>query len=379
MQSPVQVVTLLRPKTRKDLLATAAFSSLVFTATPFLLPAVADEFDVSLGAASFISTAQLLGFVAATWLVGRFVDPSRRLLVAAVGGAAVTNFASAFMPWFTGLLALRLVGGVALGIVAWLGWQEVFGDDDRMGDVAVVGPVMGIAGAPLASLLADRSGPDAVFIAMGALALASLLVPAPPAPLSANAPRKAARSRAVPVTRLILLCLGAITLGGSAVFVFAAAIGEDVVGLDPVVLSLAFSANAAVGIPAARYRGRRPLSGLWFAATAVTAIVVTNVTVAAVFWVAIMLWGFSFWAGTPGVFKLLAERSVNPADRAGDAQSIMAAGRIVGPLLGAVFVEAGSIRALGFTAAGLMAAAACTLAVIERRVPPRGTALESNE
>lgn len=371
MQSPVQVVTLLRPNTRGDLLAAAAFASLVFTATPFLLPAVSDHYDVSLGVASFISTAQLLGFVAASWVVGRIFDPSRRLLVAAVLATGAFNLASAFAPWFSMLLALRFVGGMSLAIITWLGWQEVFGDDDRMGDVAVVGPIMGIAGAPLASLLADRFGPDAVFIALGVLALTPLLVPRPTAELSANAPRKANRSKAVPVTRVMLLCLGALTAGGSAVFVFAAAIGEDIVGLDPVILSLAFSANAAVGIPPARYRGRRRWSGLWLAGMAAMAVVVTNVTIGAVFWLAIALWGFSFWAGVPGVFKLLAERSVNPADRAGDAQSVMAAGRVVGPLIGAVFVEGGSVEALGFAAAALMAAAAVTLVIVEHRVPPR--------
>ena len=66
--------------------------------------------------------------------------------------------------------------------------------------------------------------------------------------------------------------------GGSTVFVFAAAIGGDIVGLDPVILSLAFGAKAAVGIA--------------------------------------------------GVFELFAERSGNPADRAGDAQSAMGAGRV---------------------------------------------------
>ena len=45
------------------------------------------------------------------------------------------NLASAFAPWFSMLLALRFVGGMSLAIMTWLGRQEVFGDDDRMGDV----------------------------------------------------------------------------------------------------------------------------------------------------------------------------------------------------------------------------------------------------
>jgi len=61
MQSPLQVVTLLRPNTRKDLLAAAAVSSMVFTATPFLLSAIAEQYGVSLGTASLISSFQLGG------------------------------------------------------------------------------------------------------------------------------------------------------------------------------------------------------------------------------------------------------------------------------------------------------------------------------
>lgn len=374
MQSPVQVVMLLRPKTRADLLAAAAFSSVVFTTTPFLIPAVAEQYDVGLGTAALISTSQLGGFVIASWIVGRLVDPSRALLRGALVAAAGFNLLSALVPWFSLLLALRFAGGVSLAVLAWLGWQEVFGDEDRMGDVAVVGPIMGVAGAPIASALAEATGADAVFVALAILAVVPLLLPSPKEQLSANAPRKANRSKAVPVSLLILACLGTMTLAGSSVFVFGAAIGVDRVGLDPLVVSLAYSANALVGIPAARYRGPRRLSGLWLLGTASMAIVLTMVTFGPVFWLGLVLWGLAFWAGIPGVFKLLAERSVNPGDRAGDAQSVMAAGRAIGPLMGAAFIQSGSFVALGLTASALMATAALTLVAIELRVPPRSAA-----
>ena len=371
MQTPVQIVTLLRPQTRADLLAAAGVSSMVFTATPFLLPVVSDQYDVSLGIASLISSFQLGGFVIASWTVGRLVQPSRRLLVLALLAAAAANVASALVPWYSALLGLRLLGGIALAVVAWLGWQEVFGDNDRMGDVAVVGPVVGIVGAPLASFLADWSGADAVFIALGIFALLPLVVPHPSSEISANAPPRYGRSKPIPVTRVILICLGLLTAGGSAVFVFAAALGIDDLGMDPFLVSLAFSGNALVSIPAARYRGARPLAGLWLIGTATMAAIVTTVDVDVIFWAAIVFWGFAFWMGVPGVFKLLSERSAHPADRAGDAQSIMAAGRVVGPLLGAAFIEAGSIELLGITAAAMMTAAALVLVAVERTVPPR--------
>ena len=371
MLSPVKVVGLLRPKTRADLLAAAAFSSLVFTATPFLIPATAEDFDVSLGASSLISTAQLAGFVLASWAVSRLFSPSRALFVGAIVLAAAANAGSALLPWYTGLLALRFVAGIAIAALVWLGWQEVFGDDDRMGDIAVVGPVVGIAGAPLASLLAEAAGTDGVYLTLAFIGLFPLFLRPPGAMAERLGAAVGSRSRPIPVTRLILVCLTLITFGGSAVFVFLAALGEDSLGIDPVIVSLAFSANAALGIPAARYRGSRPLAGLWLIGTAAAAVVTTTIDSAPVFWIALALWGFCFWAGIPGIFKLLAERSANPADRAGDAQSFMAAGRVFGPLFGAAFVEGGSVEALGITAGALIAVASLGLVAVERLVPPR--------
>jgi predicted MFS family arabinose efflux permease len=370
MQSPVRLVTLLRPSTRRDLLAATALSSLVFTATPFLLPAVSRDYDVSLTTASLISTMQLLGFVVASSASSRVLRPSRKLLGAALATIAVTNLAPILLGSFQLLLGARFVSGLALGTVAWLGWQEVFGDEERMGDVAVIGPVMGIAGAPIAGILADIGGADAVFAGLALLAVLPIPFMAGQPPLTDRGPARRRRSRPIPVTWVILACLGALTMGGSAVFVFGAAIGADRLGLDATVVALAFSANAALGIPSARYRGRRRLSGLWLLGTAVCAIVMATVANGIAWWFAVALWGFVFWAGVPGAFTLLSERSRHPVDRAGDAQAIMAAGRVAGPVFGGALIGAGSFTVLGLAAGGLMAAASLTLVAVELLVAP---------
>lgn len=362
-------MTLLRPSTRRDLLAATALSSLVFTATPFLLPAVSEDYGVGLTAASSISTLQLLGFVIASSAASRLLRPSRRLLVGALGTVAGANLVPILIPSFAVLLGARFLSGLALGTVAWLGWQEVFGDDERMGDVAVIGPVMGIAGAPLAAVLADAGGSDAVFAGLAVLALAPIACMAGQPPMVDRGSARRRRSRPIPVTWLILACLGTLTMGGSAVFVFAATIGADRLGLDATVVALAFSANAALGIPTARYRGRRPLAGLWLLGTAACAVLLATVANGAVWWAAVALWGFAFWAGVPGAFTLLSERSRHPVDRAGDAQAIMAAGRVAGPVFGGALIGAGSFTVLGLVAGGLMAAASLTLVAIELLVP----------
>ncbi len=56
-----------------------------------------------------------------------------------------------------------------------------------------------------------------------------------------------------------------------------------------------------------------------------------------------------------GIFLLLAERSAHPADRAGDAQASMAAGRALGPLLGGAVVSGWSFAELGLVGAAIIA------------------------
>ena len=73
--------------------------------------------------------------------------------------------------------------------------------------------------------------------------------------------------------------------------------------------------------------------------------------------------------GIPGVYSLLAERSHYPDERAGDAQAIMAAGRVVGPLMGGA-LYAWSVTALGIVGGGLMTLAGLTMVYVEWRIRP---------
>jgi DHA1 family inner membrane transport protein len=85
------------------------------------------------------------------------------------------------------------------------------------------------------------------------------------------------------------------------------------------------------------------------------------------FVVAIAFWGFAFWMGTPGAFSLLAARSAAPGERAGDAQAVMAAGRVVGPLAGGVLLDATSAGVLGVVGGVVVGAAGAGLVLVERR------------
>jgi len=368
LQAPVRLLQTMRPQVAAGVLIATAVSTVVFSATPFLVRGVAVDQDVSVSTVGIISTAQLAGFGLTTWAAGRYLRARRRMLVLAVLVGALANLASGWAPWFSFLVGARLVSGVSLGLIAWIAWAEAFGDDDKTGDVAVIGPIVGTISAPIIAVVIDRSGPDALFYGLAAIYLLPLFF-IRTTRLDAAARPKQERHRPTRAAAAILFALGLITTGGSAVFVFAAVIGQDDVGMSPFVLSLVFSANALASVPSARFRGPRKLPGFWMMVTGCCAITVGLVHQPAAFWIALPLWGFSFWMGTPGAFSLLAERSAYPAERAGDAQSIMAVGRMLGPLLGGAMIAI-SPSVLGLTGGGIMMLAGALMIYVEWRIRP---------
>lgn len=366
MQAPVRLLLALRPSVKPSLLIATAASTAVFVATPFLLPAVADEYGVSVGTAGLMSTAQLGGFVVASWVGGRFLRPTRAVFVGAAVLGVVANLASAVAPGFALLAAARLVSGLSLGLIAWFAWQEAFGDDEKTGDVAVVGPLVGTVVAPLVSLIIDSVGLAGLFLALAGIAALPLLFATQ---IDRRAPLRPheSRHRATRAARVILLALAMITCGGSSIFVYAAAIGQDLDGLSAVGVSLVFSVNSLASIPAAKWYGRRGPAGLWFVVTAMCAVAIGVTDHAVVFSAALIVWGFVFWMGVPAVFALLAARSAFPEERAGDAQAVMALGRVFGPVLGGVFIAADATDRLGFVAGGVVVSASILLLYVDRQ------------
>jgi predicted MFS family arabinose efflux permease len=180
----------------------------------------------------------------------------------------------------------------------------------------------------------------------------------------------ARRSKPVPAAAVLLGALFVLTMAGSAVFVYAAALGTDRAGMTTTAVSVAFALNAIAGVPSARWTGERRWGGLWLLGVAACAVSVATATGAWLFVLALAAWGFFFWMGVPAVYQLLAERSRNPADRAGDAQAVMAVGRVIGPLVGGAMITAGSAVTLGLAAGVLLVAAALTTVAVEAFVPP---------
>jgi DHA1 family inner membrane transport protein len=330
-----------------------------------LLPAIAEDRNVSLGTVSWVSTTQLAGFVAASWLAGRFLKPIRSVFVTGAALGVVANLASAIAPSLLLLAFARTFSGISLGLAAWFAWQAAFGDSGKTGDVAVVGPLVGTITAPAVSALIETVGVDWLFVVLAGVAGTPLFFAGKIAKTDELRPHRT-RHNATRAARLILVALGMITMGGSAVFVFAAALGTGLRGVSAFTVSLLFSANAVVAIPAAKWPGGRGPAGIWFIGTATCAVLITSVNNNVVFGFGLVAWGFVFFMGIPAAFGLLASRSAFPEERAGDAQAVMALGRVFGPLLGGAMIANGSTASLGFVAAGIMSSAAIMLLYADR-------------
>ncbi len=366
-QTPIRALATLRLRVPPVIFAASAVSTLVFIATPFLITGLSEQGNINVNRVGLISSTQLLGFVIGSWGSGRVFRPRRKLLVAAVLLGVIANVGSGLVEFWP-LVGFRFVNGLALGTIAWLAWAEVFGDDSRTGDIAVIGPIVGTIGSPAVGMFLDRFGTDTLFIALGVLHLVPLLFVHTSRLTSGERVRRE-RHRPTRSALLAMLALGCFTLGGSSVFVFSNSIGRGDVGMSALLVSLVYSCNSIAGIPSSRYSGQRKHAGRWILATAACAITLGFAHHPIAFALAVTSWGFFFWMAVPACFSVLAAHSKYPAERAGDAQAYMAGGRVIGPLIGGTMFAV-SPQLLGLVGAAIMIMAAVTFIVLERRQGP---------
>jgi predicted MFS family arabinose efflux permease len=355
--APLRLLYGARPRAPLGILMADAVAVGMFVATPFLVPEVAGRFQVPLGAAGLISTAQVGGFALTALAAGRWVRASGRVLAWGTGLLVVTNAASAMVGEFPSLLALRALAGAGAGLLSWLAWSEAMTHERGLNDVAAVGPLAAMLGSPLFGWLAGMGGDRAVFLALAISSLPLLWVTVTvEGVLPDVSPRRRSRSNRVLLGALFLL-----TLSGSSLFVYAAAAAQELGGIDPITASGAFSLNAAAGIVATRLGPRRLPAGVWLATGAPCAMAIVFLPNVLAFYLAVTWWGFAFWMGLPKVFRLLADRSRAVNEQVGAAQGVMAIGRALGPMLGGALLGDGRYQVLGVGAAiGLLAASGLT-------------------
>ncbi len=336
--------------------------SALFASTPFLLTDVAGRFGVSLGASGLISTVQVTGFAASTFLAGRYLAPSRRILVRAAIVAAAANVLSALVGAFALLMVLRLIAGIAAGLLTWIAWADAMAESSHMADVATAGPLTAVLASPVFGALAAAGDDRLIFLTMAAVMLPAALLPVE-LPEGSVTDRRRSPSRS---NRVLLVALGLLTGAGSSLFVFAAALGRQLVELGPLAVSLGYSLNAGAGMVATRLRIRPSTGGRWLALTGISALVMALVHHPLAFYATMGVWGFAFWMGVPDVFRSLAAFSLRPAERTGDAQAAMALGRAAGPAAGGALLAGPGFDGLGLAAAAGMITAAAMIGGVDR-------------
>lgn len=357
MFAPIRTITAYRPRLSPAILAWMAVVTAVFSATPFLVPTISQELDVGLGVAGSVSTAQVGGFALASVVAGRWFRTSRRLLVLGGATVVVANVASAFAPTFPSVAATRFIAGTGMGVLTWVGWAQGSRVERGFAEVAAIGPLIATISSPIISALAEAGGYQFVYLGLAVVAVAAIAVPGA-VETSPPIGRRVSDSRS---NRVLLAALFLLTASGSALFVFCVAVGTRA-GLSPVAVSLAFSLNSLTGLAATRRHSDR--AGLWLGVTAISALLTAGFAHPVAFMVGMAAWGYGFWMAVPGVMRMLAARSLRPDERMGDAQSLMAVGRGLGPGAGGLILGSDRFVSLAVLTSGVMSLSAAAVGAV---------------
>ncbi len=342
--------------------------AIMFSATPFAVPAVSLRLDVPLGTAGLISTFQVGAFALTAFIAGRRLTPTRRTIVTAAAVAVAANALTVFVDVFPLMLATRSFAGMAAGLLTWISWADAMNDPRSMKTVSAIGPVAALVAVPVFAWLASTYDDRIVWSIIAIAAVPSVFVQTstrvPMRPATVRSPSRS--------NRVLLLALFTLTLTSSAFFIYAATAGIELVGMSPVVTGLGYSTSAATSFLATRITIPRGTGGYWLVLGAATTAAMIFIPHPVVYFLAMGLWGFTFWLGVPDTLALLVERSLSPAERSGDAQSIMAVGRSIGPLAGGLVVGDGNFAALAVAATVGVAAAGSTVIGVDvyRRTHP---------
>lgn len=341
------------------LIAAVTAISVLFAASPFLLPEFMREFGVSVAAAGRYSAVLVASFAVASLGAGRFLQPSRMLLVGCNLAMVVTLVASALVPTYGLLLAVAAAIGLAAGLINWIAWREAVHLPSTMTRVAAAGPLAGILAALVLGPTMASIGRFGAYLLMAGLSLICVFVPTTVTPSRIEA-TSGGKSR----SNLVLL--GLVTLMSVCVSTVWVYVGVRLDRLDasPLVLTLALTVHSAIAILSARIRARRVWP--WFLAMA---LAVCLATVPPVIWLVtagVLLWGAVFWPAVTGVLRLIEERSAQPGEQTGNFQGLMAVGRIVGPLLGGGLEASGGFLLMGVVATSGLIGSAAGVGAVER-------------
>lgn len=351
-------------------LALSVTGVLMFKVLPLLVGAAADQFHVGPRELGLLASSDLVGITVASLLAPLWVRRVdwRRAGLAALVLVAAGNFASAFAPSLTALLALRVATGLGEGMASGLA-LVILSDTrhpDRAFALAVAAPILvGLLAFQAMPPLAAAWGYDGVVLALAALAaLFALLMPALPARGRPVEPRGTGAARTggprwLVATALVAALLYHVGLGAVWAFVermgVAAGFAPAAIGATlgiAVVFGLAGASLAAiVGV---RYGRLWPIA-LAVAGQCAALLLLREPMTHAGFAVAACAFQFLWLLSVPYQLGIIAQ-----ADAGGRlfvlALAFQAGGVALGPMIGGALLGAegfGPVRAL--TAATLLA------------------------
>ena len=345
MFAPARLAYALRPNAPIGILIAASAVQVLFGATPFLIPEVADRYGVTEGLAAGISVAQVGAFAVANLILPRLLAPNGKVLRWAAVALVVANAASALPEQFWLLVSIRALAGFAGGALTWVVWADAMRNPRSLAGVASAGPVTALISAPMLSAVAGF-GDRAVYLALAVVALPAVFVGTDTG-VNEKGSGSVSGSRS---NRVLLLALLLLTFFGSSVFVFVAVAAREALGLSPFAVSFSYSLNAAAGLLGTRLASRHRRPGWWLLSVAPSIYLAGAGGQVWLVFLGMAWWGFAFWMGVPGVLQMLAARSLAPDERAGDAQALMAFGRAAGPVLGGSLVDGGAFATLAVVA-----------------------------
>ena len=367
MQVPSRILYGGRQGAPLALIAATAAVTLMYSATPFLIEPISSSYGVSEGTAGAISIVQVGAFAAANFVLPRMLRPSGRKLRAAAIALILFNALSAAAGLFPVLVGLRFLAGGAAGAMTWLTWTNAMRRQSSMSSVAATGPIAALIAAPLMAFVAGY-GDEAVFLVLAVAAVPAAVLWAPiTGKRRARGVISGSRSN-----RILLAALFGATFFGSALFINQAIISQEVHGISALAASIGFSLNALGGLIGARLSKYHRYPG-WFMASIGPAALLTVVGPVPLFYVGMLWWGFGFWMSIPGILQMLVDRSLEPSERAGDGQGVLALGRAAGPVLGGAFVDAGAYTGLAVTTCVGVAVSGLTVVGVKEgrdRLPP---------
>ncbi|MFB7251538.1 Cmx/CmrA family chloramphenicol efflux MFS transporter [Microbacterium sp. NPDC056234] len=349
-----------------------------------LVPAVATDLDVSIGAAGLLTSAFAVGMVVGAPLMAAFARrwPPRSTLLLCLLVFAGCHVAGALTPDFSILLATRAVSAVATAgfLAVALSTATALVPPDRKGralSILLSGTTIAtVAGVPAGALLGDALGWRATFWAIALLCLPAALgvilgIPNGRRSPGHGTPTLRAELGALTSPRLILaMLLGAMINGGTfAVLTFLAPIVTETAeladGWVPVVL-VVFGVGSFLGVTiAGRLSDRRPglvlaVGGpLLLAGWVVLALAASSpVLLIAMVLVQGML---SFGVGSTLIARVLYAATDAPTMAGSYATAALNIGAVVGPVLGAIVLADGRPPTAPIWVAGMLVTIALAL------------------